>query len=250
VPAAIVYFHGGGWVVGSPLSHIAITHALSDATGLALFSVDYRLLPGHAAAAPVRDGLAVARGLLAGAPSCRLMLAGDSAGAAIALAVAHGLETRHRGRLLGVVAFYAGCGLTRSPAIAAHGRREEGLDTASLEAIYARLMESGGAHPFTVAQLSRRSLPPVALFAGDRDPLLTDSRMLHAALQAMGVATALRIVAGAGHSFLHDVGTCESSGETIRQAAKVVAFWSQAKPPDHRRIRFAASVRPVPRRLT
>ena len=84
----IVYFHGGGWIVGSPLTHADISGALSAATGLEVVSVDYRLAPEYPAPAPIEDGLAAIDHVLARDRGTSLILCGDSAGAAIALAVA------------------------------------------------------------------------------------------------------------------------------------------------------------------
>src|SRR5215470_19290098 len=53
---AIIYFHGGGWIVGSPLTHADISGPLSNRTGMTVFSVDYRLAPEYPAPAPVVDG--------------------------------------------------------------------------------------------------------------------------------------------------------------------------------------------------
>ena len=55
----IVYFHGGGWIVGSPLTHADVTRVLCELSGMRLVSVDYRLAPEFVAPAPVDDGLAV-----------------------------------------------------------------------------------------------------------------------------------------------------------------------------------------------
>lgn len=219
-PLKILYFHGGGWFVGSPLTHAGISRGLCDVTGLETWSVDYRLLPGHAAEAPLRDGRATARHLLARDSRQCLVLAGDSAGAAIALAVAQALCARYRSRILGVIAFYGGYGLTRSASIATFGRREDGLDEPSLEAVYARLAGGASHHPFTVASLTRHRLPPAVLFVGDRDPLLTDSLLLHGALQVSGHDATLHIVPGVSHSYLHGTAENEVVRETMYQASE------------------------------
>lgn len=227
MPLKILYFHGGGWFVGSPLTHAGISRGLCHATGLETWSVDYRLLPGHAAAAPLRDGHTVARRLLARDSSLRLILAGDSAGAAIALALAQSLCTRQKSRVLGVVAFYGGYGLTRSPTIASFGRSEDGLDESSLESVYARLAGRGAQHPFTVASLSRHPLPPTLLVVGDRDPLLTDTLLLHRALRASSNDSTLHIVPGAGHSYLHGGGEDDRVRHTMREASAWV--WQRCR---------------------
>lgn len=82
--ACIVYFHGGGWVVGDLESHDVPCRALADASGLELIAVDYRLAPEHPFPAAIDDALAVTRAL---ASSKRVFVAGDSAGGHLAAVV-------------------------------------------------------------------------------------------------------------------------------------------------------------------
>jgi len=84
--AVIVYFHGGGYIVGSPLTHADITTELGRRTGLALYSVDYRLAPEFVAPAPIEDGHSVIDHLVRNGTR-DIILCGDSAGGSIALAV-------------------------------------------------------------------------------------------------------------------------------------------------------------------
>ena len=153
----------------------------------------------------------------------RLALAGDSAGAAIALAVAQHLPPR---ALLGVVAFYGGYGFTDSPSITALGSRSEGLDAENLRAMYARFGAASDM-PFTVPRLSQAQRAPVTFYVGDRDPLLSDSLALFAALQAKGRRVALRVIPGVGHSYLHEVTQGGAARRTIDDAAAVVAHWAR-----------------------
>jgi acetyl esterase len=94
----IVYFHGGGWVIGDLQTHHPFCTALSAATGCSVVSVDYRLAPEHPYPAALDDCLAVCRWLqlqLAdlGPSNGRLLLAGDSAGGNLAAGCALQLAT-------------------------------------------------------------------------------------------------------------------------------------------------------------
>jgi acetyl esterase len=84
-PGTVVYYHGGGWVIGSVDDWDAVARALAVASGCDLVSVDYRLAPEHrfpAAADDAFDALAwVGSSLGAGRP---LVVAGDSAGGNLA----------------------------------------------------------------------------------------------------------------------------------------------------------------------
>jgi acetyl esterase len=96
-PAAIgpllVYFHGGGFALGSLASHDGICRFLSEHSGVRIVSVDYRLAPEHPYPAAIEDALAAFRYVVAdparfGSPDCAVGVGGDSAGGTIAAVVA------------------------------------------------------------------------------------------------------------------------------------------------------------------
>ena len=85
----ILYFHGGGFVAGSPETHRGLAGRLAQAGEADLFSVGYRLAPEYFFPAPVRDGIDAYRALLAqGADPRQIVLAGDGSGGGLAFAVA------------------------------------------------------------------------------------------------------------------------------------------------------------------
>jgi acetyl esterase/lipase len=83
----ILYFHGGGYIVGGLASHGAFCSRLGQAVGGRVLFADYRLAPEHHFPAALEDGIAALRHAGATA-SGRLFIAGDSAGGGLALAVA------------------------------------------------------------------------------------------------------------------------------------------------------------------
>ncbi len=94
---AVLYFHGGGMVVGSIDTHDILCRRLAVSAGVRVVSVDYRLAPEHRFPAPVEDAFAAYRWLASsaaeiGADPARLAVAGDSAGGNLAAVVA--LRTR------------------------------------------------------------------------------------------------------------------------------------------------------------
>ncbi len=106
-PPLTVYFHGGGWVVGTLDTHDATCRAIAAASGSAILSVGYRLAPEHPFPTPLDDCVAAVRyaaekGSEWGVNAARLAVAGDSAGANLAAATAirlrdeNGPKLRHQ----------------------------------------------------------------------------------------------------------------------------------------------------------
>lgn len=91
-PGVILYLHGGGYVTGSPRTERAIAAPLARASGMSTFSPAYRLAPEHPFPAALEDALAAYRSLLEGdggrGDPRRVVVAGDSAGAGLAVALA------------------------------------------------------------------------------------------------------------------------------------------------------------------
>jgi acetyl esterase len=97
---ALVYFHGGGWVIGDLDTHDGVCRLIASAAGCAVISVDYRLAPEHKFPAAVDDAMTATEWIAAhaatlGVDASRLAVGGDSAGGNLAAVVA--LIARDRG---------------------------------------------------------------------------------------------------------------------------------------------------------
>lgn len=110
---ALVYFHGGGFVVGSLNSHDNLCRTLTNAAGVAVVSVDYRLAPEHPFPAAVEDATAAvawladpANAAALGLDPARLAVGGDSAGGNLAAVVARRARDRGGPRLALQVLLY------------------------------------------------------------------------------------------------------------------------------------------------
>jgi monoterpene epsilon-lactone hydrolase len=104
-PRAIIYLHGGGYVIGSPRMYRALAAHLSRAAGAVVYNLDYRLAPEHPYPAALDDAVAAFLDVMAiGYPAERIAIAGDSAGGGLAVAAARRLiDSGHRPAALGLL---------------------------------------------------------------------------------------------------------------------------------------------------
>jgi acetyl esterase len=92
-PPVLLYFHGGGWVIGDLDTHDTLCRELANGAGIAVVAVDYRMGPEHRFPAAVDDSIAALRWVHAhaselGVDASRLAVGGDSAGGNLAAVVA------------------------------------------------------------------------------------------------------------------------------------------------------------------
>lgn len=142
----VLYLHGGAYIFGSPATHTPLAAHLARRSGVRVFLPDYRLAPEHPFPAAFDDALAVWDGLLAaGHAPQEIVLAGDSAGGGLALALLSHLC--HRGTPpAGVLAFSPWTDLTFTGAsLVTNAAREQILP--AHRATEARSMILGGARP-------------------------------------------------------------------------------------------------------
>lgn len=188
----VLYFHGGGFVVGSLESHDAICAELADACGLALIAVDYRLLPDNPHPAAFEDAFAVLEAL-SHEGNNGIIVAGDSAGGTIAAGLA--IRARDAGikSIAGQVLIYPGLGGDLSRGSFIEMADAPGLSTADV-AYYRQLMAAPEddplAHPLKAETL--HDLPPAFISAAHFDPLRDDARNYAARLAQAGVDVAFR----------------------------------------------------------
>ena len=174
-PGATLYFHGGGFVVGSLDSHDDVCAELAARTGSTVVAVDYRLAPEHVHPAEIDDAEAAWR--FARARFGDLVVAGDSAGATITVALA--LRTRRRGDppAVGHVLIYP---LLADGGLPAHTEHADAPMLTAADLVFFRAARLGGrvpdpadeAHPLETADVT--GMPPTVVVAADVDPLRDD----------------------------------------------------------------------------
>lgn len=202
--AAILFLHGGGFQIGSLLSHRSLVSRLAHATGLPVTAVAYRLAPEHRFPAASDDCLAAYRALAADAAT-RIVIAGDSAGGHLALDVA--LNARDQGLPLpaGLVLISPWLDLAlRGDSYISRAEADIFSKTPQLKAM-ARTYLGRDIDPASPAvsplDAPLAGLPPIHIEAGDADITRDDAVTLEARAAAAGVACTLNLWPGMFHHF-------------------------------------------------
>lgn len=208
-PAPIVVFlHGGGWVKGAPETYEWACRAIASASGLNVLAPAYRLAPEHPFPAALDDVSAVLDWCMgdaarAGLDHRRVLVAGASAGAALALAAC--LRRRDAGLdlPLSMALFYGVFGAnleTQSYRAFADGRFDLGRET--MRTFFDLYAPGRTAHPsIDLVNAPLHGLPPAWLSAAGKDVLRDDATGLAEALRAAGVETHLRVDDGLAHGY-------------------------------------------------
>lgn len=203
---ALLFCHGGGFQIGSVKSHGDLMARLAAETGTDVLGFDYRLAPEHPFPAAVHDAFFVYRWLLdQGVASDRIAIAGDSAGAALALGIA--LQARNNGLAP------PACLALISPWLDLTMRGESYVSRAAFD-VFSKPRQLGA---MARAYLGRTGdpldplaspveadlsgLPPILIHTGDFDITLDDSFLLADRARARGTTVELKVWPAMYHHF-------------------------------------------------
>jgi acetyl esterase len=226
----VVCLHGGGWTIGSVDTHDRLMRLLALAADAAVIGVDYRLAPEHPYPAPLEDCLAAIRWVRAQADALevdalRTVLAGDSAGANLALASLLALRDAREPLPKGAALLY-GCYASRLDT-ASHARFGDGayrLSTAEMRWFWRNYL--GGSPPgrplAEPVYADLRGLPPLFLTLAAIDPLADDTRELARRLAAAGVPHEVREYPGLVHGFLQMTARCAAARTAMADAGRAI----------------------------
>ncbi|HEX7442746.1 MAG TPA: alpha/beta hydrolase, partial [Acidimicrobiales bacterium] len=192
----VLHFHGGGYVMAGPHTHVALLGRLISASGGRSLSVDYRLAPEHPFPAAADDALTVYRWLLdQGVAAGRIVVAGDSAGGGLALGLL--VAARDAG-----LPQPAGA-LLLSPWVDLTGSGATMLTNAGSDAVLGPLVAQHWATLYAGDHLADPAasplfadlagLAPITIQVGSREILLDDAVRLTERLVAAGVEATLAV---------------------------------------------------------
>ena len=225
---ALLYFHGGGHVIGNLDTHDAVARNLCAGAGIAVVSVDYRMGPEHRFPAAVEDCWAAltwlaAEGARHGVDPTRLAVGGDSAGGNLAAVVA--LMARDAGgprlglqSLVYPVADYAMTG-------ASYGRYAEGYGVLTAAAMrwfrehYLRRADDAADWRASPLKAELKGVAPAIVITAECDVLHDEGVAYAAALRRAGVAVEHHDHAGMIHGFFGMAPAVDAAVEAQAQVA-------------------------------
>lgn len=229
---ALVYYHGGGWVIGDLESHDVLCRELCNGSGHAVFSVDYRLAPEHRFPAAVDDAVAATRAIIAGAASLgidpsRIAVGGDSAGGNLAAVVALALRDALAHPLrLQLLIYPAVDGSMRAASIR---RNADVLPLTDKAMVWFYQHYTGGAdvradwRVSPIVAADHRGLPPAWVLTAGYDVLVDEGVAYADTLEKAGVPVSRRHDAGMVHGFITMGKMIRIANEATRDAAAVLA---------------------------
>lgn len=238
----ILFFHGGGGVTGSVDSGDASARALASQAHALVLSVDYRLAPEAPFPAAQEDGLAAYRWLLANAPSLgadsrRLALAGESAGATIALDTAMAARDLSLKAPVHIVLIEPIVSVDTNTRSAIANQRTIPFSRADEEWYFRNwLANPADAQDPRIDLLGvadLHHLPPMTIISSEMDPVESDATTITLKLQAQGVDVTRVEYQGTAHGFfgLGNVVARAKEAEEFAGNALDITFKSIGEPP-------------------
>ncbi len=212
--AVLMYFHGGGFTVGSIETHDALCRRLAFDSGIAIVSVDYRLAPEHRFPAAVDDCFAAQRWLFQNASNLgldpnRIAIGGDSAGGTLAAACA--LQAKNEGFALhSQWLIYPGLGSRQDTP--SHQTFAKGylLDANTIQWFFGHYLRNDNDRndwrfsPQLAPSLD--ALPPTWIGLAQYDPVFDDGLLYHQQLLSAGVKSRCHVFEGLLHGFMQHGG--------------------------------------------
>ncbi len=229
----LVFFHGGGWVIGDLDSHDVVCRKLADEGELIVISVDYRLAPEHKFPAAVEDAITATNWVadhakLFGIDAARLMVGGDSAGGNLAAVVAIASRDGNGPAIAGQVLIYPATEAARIHPSHSEPETSILLTHSVTHYFYNQYLGSAADVHDWRASPARAStligLPPAYVLTVGADPLRDEGDEYARRLKEAGVPVTWRHFQGQFHGFF-------TMGKLLQQAnvaASEIGAWLKA----------------------
>ncbi len=229
----VVYFHGGGYCLGSPRSHRHLAASIASAADAAVLSVNYRRAPEYAFPAAVDDAIAATRWLL-GRTDAPVVLAGDSAGGGLVAATMIALRDADLPLPVAGVCLSPWVDLTcTAEAHTTLAARDPLLSPTELKRMASSyLRDADPRHPLASPAFAELAgLPPLLIQVGTEEILLDDARRLAGLAHAEGVEVTLQEWPGMIHAWQWYFPVLEEGRRAIAEIAAFIRRHAERKRP-------------------
>ena len=224
----IVYYHGGGWVIGDKQVYDGGARGLAKQAGAVVVSVDYGLAPEHKFPAAWDDALATYKWTLANAASIngdpkKMALAGESAGGNLAVATAIAVRDAGLQAPVHVLAVYPVAQTSTTTESYEKKANAKPLNRPMIKWFVDKLINSPSDLKDTRLQLTDaklQGLPPFTIINASIDPLLSDGAMLEDSLKKAGVTVERKIYQGVTHEFFGMAAVVQKAKDAQEYAGK------------------------------
>lgn len=225
----LVFFHGGGWVIGDLNSHDGVCRSLANKSGHAVLSVDYRLAPEHKFPAAFDDCVAAVKWAFEnakalGIDNSRMAVGGDSAGGNLAAAVALAEVVPLKFQML----IYPAVDMRmESPSINENANAPI-LTKAVMAWFVAHYLSSDAdranimASPMFASDELLKKMPPAVVITAQYDPLRDEGEAYGKRLVENGVSTTITRYNGAFHGFFNMITILDDAQSAHAQASSLL----------------------------
>lgn len=227
---ALVYFHGGGWVIGDLDTHDVLCRELCNGAGCAVLAVDYRMGPEHRFPAAIDDALAVTRWAFAQAAelkidAARIAVGGDSAGGNIAAVVCLALRDAGHAQPVFQLLIYPATDMHCT----AESHRENGqgyvLTSDTIAYFQSHYLDAADRDDWRASPLLAKShagLPPALVLTAGYDPLRDEGRAYADKLSAAGTPTQYVCFSRQIHGFVPSGRLIDEANTAVRLCADLL----------------------------
>ena len=225
----LVFFHGGGWVIGDLNSHDGVCRSIANKSGHAVLSVDYRLAPEHKFPAAFEDCVAAVKWAhenadALGIDNSRMAVGGDSAGGNLAAAVALAEVVPLKFQML----IYPAVDMRmESPSISENANAPI-LTKSVMSWFVAHYMGSDAdraninASPMLASDEQLKNMPPAIVITAQFDPLRDEGEAYGKRLVENGVSATITRYNGAFHGFFNMITILDDAQSAHAQATTLL----------------------------
>ncbi len=227
---ALVFVHGGGWVMGGVRSHDHIARWIAAETGGRVIQIEYSLAPEHPYPVAIHEIVAVLGALMDEIGSAPILVGGDSAGANLAASAILRLPKALRSRIVGFVSIYGAYAPEMN--LSSHrlyGDGRFGLSEPQMRwfwNLYApQLPPEARAKELSPLTADLADFPPTLCVGAECDLLLDDTLAFYGELTKAGIDVSLSLWSSLPHGCMHFVGAVAS----VTEAAGSIVHYLKAR---------------------